>query len=156
MKWSINNHEKLTSISCFTSFFNVRISLSCIQMLLIQWWKLSLDVVSYIFYESPVAFLAALSTWPTYITYLPDWPTHLTYLPAYLTWLTCMTNLPDLRTRPTYLPDLAFNWNWSLSKFLRCFFLYKVAFCTNQTKSLFSASITTDWCVRHTCASQEN
>ena len=155
MKWSINNHEKLTSISCFTSFFNVRISLSCIQMLLIQWWKLSLDVVSYIFYESPVAFLAALSTWPTYITYLPDWPTHLTYLPAYLTWLTCMTNLPDLRTRPTYLPDLAFNWNWLLSKFLRCFFVHSCILHKSDKKSIFGKHYYRLMCKAHLCKSRK-
>ena len=81
MKWSINKYEKLTSISCFTSFFNVRISLSCIQMLLIQWWKLSLDVLSYTFYESPAVFLAALSTWPTYITYRVCCTLYLGHLP---------------------------------------------------------------------------
>ena len=152
MKWSINKHEKLTSISCFTSFFNVRISLSCIQMLLIQWWKLSLDVVSYIFYESPVAFLAALSTWPTYLTDLPTWHTYLHILPDLPVWPTYLTYAPDL---PIYL-TLHLIGIGHFPKFCDVFFLYTVAFCTNQTKSLFSASITTDWCVRHTCASQEN
>ena len=151
MKWSINNHEKLTSISCFTSFFNVRISLSCIQMLLIQWWKLSLDVLSYTFYESPAVFLAALSTCPTYLTDLPTWHTYLHILPDLPVWPTYLTYAPDL---PIYLTLHLIGIGY-----FRNFcdvFLYTVAFCTNQTKSLFSASITTDWCVRHTCASQEN
>ena len=151
MKWSINNHEKLTSISCFTSFFNVRISLSCIQMLLIQWWKLSLDVLSYTFYESPAVFLAALSTCPTYLTDLPTWHTYLHILPDFPVWPTYLTCTPDL---PIYL-SLHLIGIGHVQIFCDAFFVHSCILHKSDKKSIFGKHYYRLMCKAHLCKSRK-
>ena len=138
MKWSTNNHEKLTSISCFTSFFNVRISLSCIQMLLIQWWKLSLDVVSYTFLWITCYFFSCL----IHLTYLHHLPTWLTYPPDIPTCISYLTYLYDQLTWPTY-PIYLSTWPciWlelvTFQIFAMFFFVHSCILHKSDKKSIF-------------------